>query len=716
LWDIMVKNGRFKKIGILSILLFLSILFINNVLAAPQNLTTNLTAYYSYDIDARDDSNGTYNGTVYGAEHITSGQKAGAGAYQFNGSTYIRADLNHTPSPYTIGFWTKLDYSYDVSNSSFSFMGSNIGGFNDGDFRMEFNRNSSGEIGIMIDDPDDVKQKIIFSDANNWTADTWYYFVAKSNGSSIFFYVDGVEQNRVFYSNTSTNGIGITGNYTWYFGKDPQDPLYIYGVLDEISFFDRALNDTEISALYNNGMGCNPLTNPTCTNTAPTTPNITYPTNGEFINGSVVPLINITWQASNDSEGNTVYYNLSYGTDNSSWINLTRTMDTYYELDLLSIGSGTYYIKLTADDTVAVSDADTRWFDVYVIKNLTILNSRLWNTTADFINGTDLVGMNTSDNELKVNSGQITTFADKWLLSDNTSYFGTHDMTDVGTIEYAPARFGDALVISSTTEGLCHLSDSVFNKNAGESMSVCTAFQVNQSSGIQIIYGMYDSAAGGRVSLLVQSGSAGADANKLLVDFKQDATYKAVVYSDSAITFNTPHTHCFNWNASNYKLETWVDGVKQTTTATSVGLENVTSNTVFGIGGWNVNGATCSALTQGMVKGYIDDLVIAKRMVTEEEILEYNNTATFGVNRQADLSDLQGWVPQSGNAILNMSILLRTATDADVLLMYSDDNATWQPHANLTVNGTNLVTLFAMGEDEPIYYRLQLNKMAVKHQ
>ncbi|RLG27403.1 hypothetical protein DRO03_12115, partial [Methanosarcinales archaeon] len=218
----------------------------------------SLLAYYSWDVNIKDDKD-SHDGINYNATHITSGCKLD-GCYSFNGFTdYIRLDLDKILNGWTVSFWIKLNNDLNSSDNYFSFFSSNIAGFHDGDFRIAFNRDSKGEIGIEIDDPDDYKQKRIYSDNGEWNSNTWYYLTVTSNGTYIQFYVNGIKQNSSNYGFISDQNLGINGSYTWYIGRDVQDNVYFNGSMDEVYISNRKLNQTEINILYNNGEGCNPI-------------------------------------------------------------------------------------------------------------------------------------------------------------------------------------------------------------------------------------------------------------------------------------------------------------------------------------------------------------------------------------------------------------------------------------------------------------------------
>jgi hypothetical protein len=79
----------------------------------------------------------------------------------------------------------------------------------------------------------------------------WYHVVATFNSSSTTakIYVNAVQKASQVTGQqlTSNSGAVFRLAYTWYTGNNK----YYNGVLDEIAVFDRALSDSEISALYN---------------------------------------------------------------------------------------------------------------------------------------------------------------------------------------------------------------------------------------------------------------------------------------------------------------------------------------------------------------------------------------------------------------------------------------------------------------------------------
>ena len=75
---------------------------------------------------------------------------------------------------------------------------------------------------------------------------TWYHLAWVKNGMSLKFYLNGVLKNTVtdsVYSTRNPTNVVLGGS-----GSDN-----LYGRLDEVGLWNRALSDNEVLTLYNNG-------------------------------------------------------------------------------------------------------------------------------------------------------------------------------------------------------------------------------------------------------------------------------------------------------------------------------------------------------------------------------------------------------------------------------------------------------------------------------
>jgi len=95
----------------------------------------------------------------------------------------------------------------------------------------------------------------------------------------------------------------------------------------------------------------------TVTDHSLTTPEITYPTGGETLNGTVT----IQWTAANDSLGHTVVYNVYYSADNgSNWLLLEAGLTTTsLDWDTTAVADGSnYLVKVNASCTEGLWQVD----------------------------------------------------------------------------------------------------------------------------------------------------------------------------------------------------------------------------------------------------------------------------------------------------------------------------------------------------------------------
>lgn len=88
---------------------------------------------------------------------------------------------------------------------------------------------------------------------NPFNDDAWHHVVLTYDGSTIRCYVDGSETSSDDFPVTQgTNCRETTSPFRIGIRNDDSDPWQ--GLLDEMAFFSRTLNSTDISDIYNNGI------------------------------------------------------------------------------------------------------------------------------------------------------------------------------------------------------------------------------------------------------------------------------------------------------------------------------------------------------------------------------------------------------------------------------------------------------------------------------
>lgn len=216
-------------------------------------LTDSLMAYYKLDSDAND-SLGAYNGTKTGtssyfttSDAVIGGCIACAGAestYYFNNFiSGVGGSINLATSSISFGGWVKVPNDNGIVIALGTATGTNQ--------RCYFGGNSSGNWSMGL------RQDGYSSDANSSTAVTineWtHVIVTIEAGSTITasMYINSVLDHTKSIDSFTTYGNMGFSNYVgseWSPGTD-------IGYADELGFWNKVLSSTEVSQLYNSGLG-----------------------------------------------------------------------------------------------------------------------------------------------------------------------------------------------------------------------------------------------------------------------------------------------------------------------------------------------------------------------------------------------------------------------------------------------------------------------------
>ena len=218
---------RFGRPGVLLFVCFWCCLLAPGVVPAD----TNFLAHYLMNDNAGSttvlDNKGMYNGaSVRNTSYLHVVGKLD-GALSFNGSSdYVVCNIRSS-SQISVGFWVEFD-SLAVEQHMMEFINSNssihIGGW--GDFSF----------GFALEGSDGIHSGIYP------TANVWYHVVATYDKSEMKLYVNG----------------GLAGTKSWNTGynfgyiKIGQN---LFGSLDDIRVYDRALTSDDVAAIWNGGSG-----------------------------------------------------------------------------------------------------------------------------------------------------------------------------------------------------------------------------------------------------------------------------------------------------------------------------------------------------------------------------------------------------------------------------------------------------------------------------
>jgi hypothetical protein len=213
-----------------------------------------LIAYYPFTGNANDESGNAHSGTVNGATLTTDRFGSTDRAYLFDGiNDYISApysaDLN-TPT-ISISVWVKLSSLVGASQARIVNRQSTAGGIESWGVEV-FGSNYSGSGNY---------NKFTFHSANctvnknivsptHLSASVWYHIVAINDGTTQRLYING----SLDTSDSSLGNVCASNLAPLVIGKSgPLSGFYFPGTIDDIRIYNRALNQSEIEALYQEG-------------------------------------------------------------------------------------------------------------------------------------------------------------------------------------------------------------------------------------------------------------------------------------------------------------------------------------------------------------------------------------------------------------------------------------------------------------------------------
>jgi hypothetical protein len=214
----------------------------------PSYVPTNgLVGWWPFNGNANDESgngnNGTNNGATLTADRFGNVNKA----FDFDGvDDFINAGQNITFSNYTISSWVLLNTTPDYYNTVVSKISTNFQNYE-----------------LRINDvANNIIPEFIWGDNSSWLGmggstsfpiASWHHLVVSFNSNNIVtLYVDGIAVS----TSAASNYTDILG-FSTYFGARPNTQgisntsFYLNGKLDDIGIWNRALNQQEITTLYN---------------------------------------------------------------------------------------------------------------------------------------------------------------------------------------------------------------------------------------------------------------------------------------------------------------------------------------------------------------------------------------------------------------------------------------------------------------------------------
>lgn len=213
--------------------------------SAPSTLLDGLMGYWKLDEtsgNATDSSGNGYTGTSSNITYTASG-KIGR-CFTFNGTTSNVAlgNIIKPTSSLSLSVWTK-----DSGQSSEKFIIGNT--VYDTAWRgWRLTRYNDNAIGMLMSG---VSNYFDQAYGSNYSNDTWHHTVFTWNGTTAYFYKDGIKSSAYNWSGT----ISYNATHNLRFGANESGGSVYDGEIDEVGIWNRALTDTEASWLYNSNSG-----------------------------------------------------------------------------------------------------------------------------------------------------------------------------------------------------------------------------------------------------------------------------------------------------------------------------------------------------------------------------------------------------------------------------------------------------------------------------
>ncbi|MGY6650455.1 LamG domain-containing protein [Wenyingzhuangia sp. IMCC45574] len=220
------------------------------------NLNESLLLHYKFDSNTNDSSGNDYHGTAFGSGQYTEGRATGSTALRFDGlDDYVAFPNISTLKPnlpVTISF--DIKYESSVATKRVVFNTSYEEDYNSGVFFTT--QSSTGKYALGFGDGDyNYTSSSIQSFIGNEVVenDTWHFLTIVVRGAQdMSIYEDGV---KLTGSYGGSGGNLSYGSLSGVIGKHDQSNVsgayYFKGVIDEFSYWDKALSEIEVAYLYN---------------------------------------------------------------------------------------------------------------------------------------------------------------------------------------------------------------------------------------------------------------------------------------------------------------------------------------------------------------------------------------------------------------------------------------------------------------------------------
>jgi hypothetical protein len=239
----------------LSLLIVLTLMCVSSAFALN---VTNIKAYFPFD-DATTSGTTSYgygwydgefknkfNGTITGS--ISTGQTSVLGqSYSYTGGG--TGNTVKFPALYSIRNQTTKNWSISIW-ANYTSLGTRM-------FYSDYNTSIGSSsmywfyVGTTID-ADYLGLSKIATYSTTPTLNQWYHYVLTHNTTHVILYINGVKVYTNLYTTATTGNSGGIAHI----GTQDGSGNEFAGRLDELILFKGAISDSEVSELYNSGLGC----------------------------------------------------------------------------------------------------------------------------------------------------------------------------------------------------------------------------------------------------------------------------------------------------------------------------------------------------------------------------------------------------------------------------------------------------------------------------
>ncbi len=394
--------------------------------------TTGLVGWWPFNGNANDASVNSINGINYGATLTTDRNGNSNSAYLFSGAQWIQCGynpiLNVGSGSFTLSCWaTKTGgntFQHFITRNEITawpnattsyalrYHGPGVGIYASGNAT-----NSNGSIATSS-----------LSNLSNWN-----HFIGVYNATTgiISVYVNGILS---ITSPIAANPQSYNNNGGLFFGVEhptvtlPSGPQFLSGKLDDIGIWNRALTQSEITALY--------------TNTPP--PTFSIQANG---------CPNVSYQPTNftPNAGSTYQWTItpSAGAQNSTGLNTANPTFIFNS-------GGTYSITVQESNNGNISNSAPASISIL---NLTNITPSVDGSNLQVINGVNTFSICTGPN-----TTSALVYNDNWVNPLNTSYSYTINngaQTPITTSATVPITYGNNTFTLTATSGVCALTNTI---------------------------------------------------------------------------------------------------------------------------------------------------------------------------------------------------------------------------------------------------------------